>query len=228
MKLYITPGSPYARMARIVVIEKGLERQVEILIAQTRTADSPYYKINPSGRVPYLIRDDGVGIEESAVICAHLDHLDGNPRFQLPAEDDEWEARRLEALARSMLDGLAVWGREMARPPHERSPGILRHEAERAQRMADAWEREIDHPLMRGALNMVQITLGCALGLEARNPDFRWRPRHPKLVAWYERIATRPSFVLTAPPGVSPPSGAPPGQAARKTRRKRRAPSRKK
>jgi len=25
MKLYITPASPYARMARIVVIEKGLE-----------------------------------------------------------------------------------------------------------------------------------------------------------------------------------------------------------
>ena len=29
MKLYITPGSPYARMARIVVIEKGLESRVE-------------------------------------------------------------------------------------------------------------------------------------------------------------------------------------------------------
>jgi len=77
MKLYITPASPYARMARIVVIEKGLESRVEIIPAQTRRTDSPYYKINPSGRVPYLIRDDGVGLEESAVICAHLDHVDG-------------------------------------------------------------------------------------------------------------------------------------------------------
>jgi hypothetical protein len=25
MKLYITPGSPYARIARIIVLEKGLE-----------------------------------------------------------------------------------------------------------------------------------------------------------------------------------------------------------
>ena len=40
-----------------VVIQKGLESRVEIIRAQTRLTDSPYYKINPSGRVPYLIRD---------------------------------------------------------------------------------------------------------------------------------------------------------------------------
>ena len=32
MKLYITPGSPYARMARIVVLEKGLQSRVEIIV----------------------------------------------------------------------------------------------------------------------------------------------------------------------------------------------------
>jgi len=68
MKLYITPGSPYARMARIVVLEKGLEKRVEIIAAQTRTTDSPYYGINPSGRVPYLIRDDGVGFDAAAAL----------------------------------------------------------------------------------------------------------------------------------------------------------------
>ena len=35
----------------------------------------------------------------------------GNPVFDPPAGDQAWEARRLEALARSMMDGLAVWGR---------------------------------------------------------------------------------------------------------------------
>lgn len=202
MKLYITPGSPYARMARIVVLEKGLESRVEIIAAQTRLADSPYYSINPSGRVPYLIRDDGVGLEESAVICAYLDRLDGMPAFNLPAGDQVWEARRLEALARSMMDGLAVWGREITRPQNERSPTVLQHEARRSGRMADLWEAEIDHPLMRGALNLAQITLACALGLEARNPDLHWRPGHPKLSAWFGRIAVRPSIAATAPPGA--------------------------
>lgn len=201
MKLYITPGSPYARIARIVVLEKGLESRVEIVAAQTRLADSPYYGINPSGRVPYLVRDDGVGLEESALICAWLDHLDGKPAFDLPEGDEGWEARRLEAMARSMLDGLAVWGRELARPRNEQSPTLLRHEADRAARMAGLWEREIGHPLMHGALNMAQITLACALGFAARIPDLQWRPGHPKLCGWFDRIAARPSFVATAPPG---------------------------
>jgi glutathione S-transferase len=199
MKLYITPGSPYARLARIVVIEKGLEGRVEIIPAQTRLADSPYYAINSSGRVPYLVRDDGVGMEESSVIAAYLDQLDGSPIFELPPGAGKWEALRLGGLATSLLDGLSVWSRETARPPHERSPTVIRHETGRAERLADLWESEIEHPYMRGGLNLVQIALGCALGLEARNPDLDWRQGHPKLCSWYERIAARPSFAATAP-----------------------------
>lgn len=200
MKLYITPASPYARMARIVVLEKELGSRVEIIIAQTRRTDSPYYKINPSGRVPYLIRDDGVGLEESAVICVYLDQLDGKPVFDLPTGEQEWEGRRLEGLARSMLDGLTVWGREITRPKNEQSPTVIRHEADRSKRMADLWEREIDHPLMHTPLNMSQLTLACALGFEPRLPDFHWRPGHPKLCDWFRPIAARPSFTATMPP----------------------------
>jgi glutathione S-transferase len=196
VKLYVTPGSPYARMARIVVIEKQLERRVEIIRAQTRQADSPYYRINPSGRVPYLVRDDGVGMEESTLICAYLDQLDGRPMFTPPS----LEAQRLEALARSLVDGLSVWGRELTRPADEQSPGVIRHEKERAGRMTDLWEREIANEAMRGALNTAQLTLGCALGLEARNRDLDWRSGHPRLVEWFGRFAARPSLVATAPP----------------------------
>lgn len=203
MKLYITPGSPYARMARMVVIEKNLSDRVEVIVAQTRLADSPYYGINPSGRVPYLVRDDGVGMEESAVICDYLDQLDGKPLFRLPPGEAGWEARRLEALARSMLDGIAVWGREMARPENERSPTTVQHESGRSRRMADVWEKKIEHPWMQGALNMAQITLSCALGFEARFPDLRWRPEHPKLEGWFERFASRRSFKETIPPAPS-------------------------
>jgi glutathione S-transferase len=60
MQLYVTLTSPYARLARIVVIEKALEDRVEIVEAKTRTPDSPYYRINPSGRVPFLIAGGGL------------------------------------------------------------------------------------------------------------------------------------------------------------------------
>lgn len=200
MKLYVTETSPYARIARVVVLEKQLEGRVAIVSAQTRVPDSPYYAINPSGRVPCLVRDDGVALEESALICDYLDRLDGRPAFELPPGEAGWEARRLEALARSLLDGLAVWGRELRRPAEERSPTILRHEADRWVRMVDVWEEEIGHPWMQGPLNLAQITLVCALGLEARNPFFRWRPGHTRLSEWFDRTAARPSFVATATP----------------------------
>lgn len=201
MKLYITPGSPYARIVRMLIIEKNLSDRVEIVNAQTRQIGSPYYAINPSGRVPYLVRDDGVGFEESALICAYLDHLDGTPRFDPPPSGDaRWQALRLEALARSTIDGLAVWIRELRRSGNERSPTILRHEAERSARMAELWEREIVQPWMQGPINMAQMTLASALAIEARCREFAWREQHPNLVAWYDQIAARPCMRSTEPP----------------------------
>jgi len=38
MKLYVTYGSPYARLARIIVIEKALEDRVEIIEAKNTHA----------------------------------------------------------------------------------------------------------------------------------------------------------------------------------------------
>src|SRR5437764_8005342 len=115
MKLYVTYGSPYARLARMIVIEKAIEDRVEIIEAKTRTPGSPYYQINPSGRVPYLVDDAGIGMEDSQLICAYLDGLDGKPRLH-PSPDPDWSHRRFEARARSLCDGIAVCAREMGRP----------------------------------------------------------------------------------------------------------------
>ena len=200
MKLYITKGSPYARIVRVVVLEKGLADRVEIISAKTRTTDSPYYNINPSGRVPYLVCDDGLGLEDSALICSYLDNLDGKPMFALPAGAQGFELRRLEALVRSMLDGMAVLGREKWRPVNEQSPKIVLHETDRAKRLLTLWERGIDDPVFNGPLNMVQIVMSCTLGFADLIPEFEWRTGHPRLDAWFKRISERDSFVETAPP----------------------------
>jgi glutathione S-transferase len=199
MKLYITDTSPYARIVRIVVLEKGLENQVELIAAQTRRAGSPYYEINPSGRVPYLVREDGVGLEDSAVICKFLDRVAEPQLFALPPAAEEWEARRLGALAGSLLDGVSVWVRELRRPADERSPTILAHELSRSERMIDLWEDQIDHPLMHGKLSIAQIVLITGLQMELQIPDFDWRPGHPKLSDWAYSMADRPSVAATLP-----------------------------
>jgi glutathione S-transferase len=202
MKLYITPTSPYGRIARIVVHEKGLVAAVEIIAARTRTAGSPYYETLPSGRVPYLERNDGPvpgpGIEDSGLICRYLDSVDGKPRLHLPPETSNWDYGRLEATARSMLDGLAVSVREVRRPAGEHSATIVAHEIDRARRMATQWNGLVAHPLMQGPINMAQIVLYVALDVSHGRQVHDWRSGNPALRDWFERLALHPSIAATA------------------------------
>ena len=198
MKLYVTFTSPYARLARILVLEKELEDRVEIVEAKTRVANSPYYRINPSGRVPYLIDDEGVGTEDSQVICAYLDSLDGAPRFH-PREPD-WAYRRLEAMARNMCEGICVWVREMRRPESERSPTALAHEAARGQRMADLFEARASDPLLQDPPRMPHLILAVTLDLARKRGPGSLTHGRPRLAAWMDRICERPSMRLTQLP----------------------------
>jgi glutathione S-transferase len=200
MKLYITYGSPYARLARIIVIEKAIEDRVEIIKAKTRTPGSPYYQINPSGRVPYLIDDTGVGMEDSQLICAYLDGLDGKPRFHNASHASDRAYLRFEFAARSMCDGIAVWGREMARPENERSPTTLAHESARAQRMADFFEDRVTDPLMQGSPCMAHLILAVAVEMARKRGLGDLTAGRPRLASWMRSISDLPSMQRTVAP----------------------------
>jgi glutathione S-transferase len=200
MQLYVTLTSPYARLARILVLEKGLGDRVAIIEAKTRTVGSPYYGINPSGRVPYLIDASGVGLEDSQLICAYLDQLDGAPRFHLPADSSNWAYRRLEATARSMCDGIAVWVREMARPPNERSPTVLAHEVARSERLADLFEERVGDAELKGAPKMAHFILAAALDMAHKRGSGDLTRGRPRLAVWHRDISELPSLRATALP----------------------------
>jgi len=199
MKLYVTYGSPYARLARIIVIEKALEDRVEIIEAKTRAAGSPYYQINPSGRVPYLVDDAGVGMEDSQLICAYLDGLDGKPRFHNASRASDWTYLRLEFAARSLCDGIAVWGREMVRPENERSPTTLAHESARAQRMADFFEDCATDPLMQGPPGMAYLILAVAVEMARNRGLGDLTAGRPQLANWMRSISDLPAMQRTVP-----------------------------
>jgi glutathione S-transferase len=200
MKLYVTYRSPYARLARIIVIEKALEDRVEIIAAKTRTPDSPYYRINPSGRVPYLVDDTGVGMEDSQIICAYLDRLDGKPRFHAASPASDWAYLRLEFAARSLCDGIAVWGREMVRPENERSPTTLAHESARARRLADFFEEHVTDPPMQGPPGMAHLILAVAVEMARKRGLGDLTAGRPRLASWMRAMSDLPSMQRTAPP----------------------------
>lgn len=199
MKLYITPGSPYARIARITVIEKGLTGSVEIIAAPTRIPDSPYYAINPSGRVPCLVLDDGTRMEDSDLICQYLDRLDGRPKLCLPLDHADWAYGRLFMSARAMTDGIAILGRELRRPENERSPGIIAHEIARAGRLADYFAAAVSHPLMSGSLNIAQLMLLAGLDFARFHRLFDLETSRPALNSWADNLRRHPTVAATAP-----------------------------
>ena len=200
MQLYVTYGSPYARLARIVVVEKGLEDRVEIIEAKTRMKDSPYYQINPSGRVPYLVDDTGVGMEDSQLICAYLDSLDGKPRLHDPLLENDWAYRRLEASARSMCEGICVWVRQMHLPECERSPTVLAHEVARSQRMASFFEERVPDPPMQGTPRMAHLILAVSVDIARKRGLGDLTAGRPQLATWVSRISDLPGMRATALP----------------------------
>ena len=136
------------------------------------------------------------------MICEYLDWAGTGPSLLAPPGEEGFPIRRIEGMARSMLDGVSLWAREyMYREPEIRSPVIMAHEAARAARMADQFELLVASPVLTGPLNLAQITLLCALHLrEGKPPGNDWRAGRPQLAAWVDRLAERPSVVATVPP----------------------------
>ena len=203
MKLHVTLTSPYARIARAAVIEHSLENEVEVVVAQTRQANSPYYAVATSGRVPVL-ELDGRTLEETDIIVAYLDEIGHGARLTRAHSDAEWEQGRLHGLARSFVDGIGVWGRELRRPREDQSDTIIAHEKARADRLINLWEREISSPLMQGDLTATQLTLYCALDALTFYCGIEATPNHPNLQAWRANLGARPSLQATPPPAGGP------------------------
>ena len=73
MQLLANTTSPYVRIARVSMIEKGLN--VEPTLVDPWADDPRLRKANAATRVPTLITDDGVPLTESLLIVQWLEHL---------------------------------------------------------------------------------------------------------------------------------------------------------
>ena len=193
MKLYGTKTSPYARIIRIVIFEKKLNDQIEFIWIKTRVPDDPMYTINPSGRIPFLLLDDGMGIEDTPVLVQFLDNLKKPRVFADGLVYFDLQYLQIEAKARSLLDGASVWIREIRRPSNEQSPTILQHEQNRAIRLTSYFDKIVSDPLLSGSMNLAQLYLFAALDLERRIQMFSWREGNANLTTWYENMESQPA-----------------------------------
>ena len=81
MKLYSLPLSPYAARVRGAIHAKRLN--VEIVAPPDDWRTSPAYRaLNPIGRVPVLVLDDGTSLPESCVIVEYLEDAHPEPTLR--------------------------------------------------------------------------------------------------------------------------------------------------
>jgi len=94
MKLYSGYISPFASRARMAVYAKGLD--VEILSPPGGSKSPEFLAINPMGKLPCLVTDEGQAVPESGIIVEYLEAL--YPERPLtPACPDEATRARLVA-----------------------------------------------------------------------------------------------------------------------------------
>lgn len=198
MKLFMTPRSPFVRKVRVTMIETGLDKSIEEIQVNLEQPPAELAEHNPLGKVPALVRNDGLVLMDSPLICEYLDSLSTGHKLY-PAGDARWVALRQLALADGVLEALTARRHEARRPEGLRSADAMAKQRVKSNRGLAVLEREAEQ--LTGPLTIGQIAVGCLLGyLDFRFADEPWRVGHPRLARWFDEFVKRPSMQRTMPP----------------------------
>jgi glutathione S-transferase len=195
VKLYTNGASPFARKCRVIAHE------LELKLEEIRTLpmqDPEFRRINPLGKIPALVLDDGSVLIDSPVICEYLNHTGGGKFFPgmniFKHNSGRWKALGLAALGDGIADAAVAYvilGRENPVPEAAR-----KRQMDTVLAALDALERVnfAKDPTIG------EISIGCALGyVDFRLPDLDWKSSRPKLSAWFARFSEYPAMKATAP-----------------------------
>jgi len=202
MELFYSPNSPYARKARIIIQELDLEPRVK-QTAVALPADAKLRAINPLGKIPALLLDDGSVIYDSPVICEYLDDL-GQGKFFPRAgffreAQGRWRALTLQALGDGLADAVVRRTQEMRLDDDKRSAEVIRRQTTAIEAAFAVADRAA--PKFPAEPTIGEIAIACAIGyLDLRAPFDGWRERYPQLAQWLEIFSQRPSAQATKPP----------------------------
>ena len=201
MKLYASPASSFARKIRVMLIEKNVSHEVEML---NLWVPSTYQTVNPIGKVPALKLDDGRVLISSAVIADYVDGRYPSPSF-IPADaEGRIDVRRWEAIADGTMEAVGASLYETR----------FHDEATRSQDWLDRQRGKVDAGLaaldgMLGsrpwcvgdAISLADIAIACHLGfVSLRMPHFFPHEKYPNLVRLCATMEGRESMKKTAPP----------------------------
>jgi glutathione S-transferase len=200
MKLVTSLTSPYGRKVRVVLAEKKIPYNLQV--ENPWLPDSPVLAVNPLGKVPVLVLEDGVSVFDSRVIVEYLDHVSPVGHL-IPAElKSRMVVRGVEALADGVTDAAVALYLERKRPPGQQSADWLLLQERTLFRGLEALSEALGENAwyLGNAMTLADVASGCALGyLDLRFPDIDWRSAHPNLAKLAAKLATRAAFKDTVP-----------------------------
>jgi glutathione S-transferase len=201
LKLFISAASPFARKARVLLLEKRVPFELEVL---DLWQPNELQAINPIGKVPTLVLDDGRVLISSALIADWIDATFPQPRL-IPADPDgRLEVRRWEAIADGVMDAVAASSYEVRfHDEAGRSGTWLQRQRGKIDAGLAALEKRLDGRqwLCGEQVTLADIALACHLGfVSARAPHFFDAAAFPGLARLARELAARESFIASAPP----------------------------
>jgi len=200
MKLIGSLASPYTRKVRIVLAEKKIDYDFEI--DNPWKADAKAAKLNPLGKVPALLLDDGRTLFDSRVIVGFLDNASPIARL-VPAENRERvEVRRWEALADGVLDAGVLARLENQREAKLRSAPWIERQMGKVRAGLAAMDSELDDKpwCVGNGYSLADIAVGVCLGwLDFRYAKMDWKKGHANLARAFAKLSERQSFADTVP-----------------------------
>jgi glutathione S-transferase len=199
MKLLGSNTSPYVRKVRLALLEKNIPH--EYVVDPPTDPGSLVLQVNPLGRIPALILDDGFCIFDSPVITEYVDTLNDAP-ILIPRDDPAAKLRvkRWEALADGIMDSAIVVRNEVLRPTEKQQASTIEmHNTAVSKALIYASELLGQKRWCEGdSLTLADLALVSALlYLDLRFAERDWRSLHPNLQAFFVRASSRRS-VITA------------------------------
>jgi len=205
MRLYVTPASPWARRVRVAILELGIEDRFEFVQTkwphswgtQTVAVAPDFAAATPVMRIPALVADD-VTLTDSHAICDYLNAEFGGYRLLEREGKARWRALAAMAIAGAIIEAQIARRAELLRADKERSTDFIAKMRDRQFRCYGALEKQ-HLPDFGTTFDLAQITTAIACGYDDWRYGADWRSAAPKLAAWYDTVAQRPSLKATQP-----------------------------
>jgi glutathione S-transferase len=201
MKLLASLASPYTRKVRVVLAEKKIDCELELV--DVNPVDNPVNTSNPLGKVPTLVLDDGTALYDSRVIVEFLDARSPINRLIPDETRDRVGVRRWEALADGVLDAGLLVRYESLRDARERSQSWTDKQVARMHRGTALMAKEIEgrNWCHGDRYSLADIAVGCAMGwLAFRKPgEVDWEAEYGTLARHYKKLMERAAFADSVP-----------------------------